>query len=244
MRLADFGNALYIPALAPVGTNNAVDFFTKANSMNDSNSSSSLPQMERKASNPALLGMLPRRLSVAAMNNLNIETRARSAFDDPSYQLRDGVGRGTQSYNAPELLVVDGIYSLPVDIYSLGVTFYSMISAKDPFDQARSGVEMLMGIKRGFFESGLQSPLTNTAQSTLAEASSPVRQPGSRSPTPGLMSNDPLVWRFLNGDIVEDKIVQLIKQCLSRDPKKRPTAKELVDFLEELDDFVPIEEKL
>jgi len=50
--------------------------------------------------------------------------------------------------------------------------------------------------------------------------------------------------RFLNGEIAEPKIVDLLKSCVDLDPKKRPTAKKILEMLMEIDDFVPLEEKL
>jgi len=50
--------------------------------------------------------------------------------------------------------------------------------------------------------------------------------------------------RFLNGEIAEPKIVDLLKSCVDLDPKKRPTATKILELLMEIDDFVPLEEKL
>jgi len=50
--------------------------------------------------------------------------------------------------------------------------------------------------------------------------------------------------RFLNGEIAEPKIVDLLMQCVDLDPMKRPTASKILETLMEIDDYVPLEEKL
>jgi len=75
-----------------------------------------------------------------------------------SPQLRDGLGRGTQAYSAPELLTPPTPYSFPVDIYSAGVTLCSVISGLEPFSKCKSSVHILMSVRKGFFESGMQGP--------------------------------------------------------------------------------------
>ncbi|KAI9207510.1 kinase-like domain-containing protein [Polychytrium aggregatum] len=72
------------------------------------------------------------------------------------FQLRDGLGRGTQAYTAPELFTTDP-YGTAVDVYSAGVTLYTLISLVEPFSRSKTSVQMLLGIRRGFFESGLQA---------------------------------------------------------------------------------------
>ncbi|KAJ3212593.1 hypothetical protein HK099_007702, partial [Clydaea vesicula] len=71
--------------------------------------------------------------------------------------LDDGLGRGTQAYSAPEMLSPPTIYSFPVDVYSVGVTLITLTTGVEPFSLARNSVHMIMGIKKGFFESGLQA---------------------------------------------------------------------------------------
>jgi len=50
--------------------------------------------------------------------------------------------------------------------------------------------------------------------------------------------------RFLNGEIAEPKIVDLLSRCVDIDPLKRPTAEKMLEELMEIDDYVPLEEKL
>ncbi|ORX45957.1 kinase-like protein [Piromyces finnis] len=50
--------------------------------------------------------------------------------------------------------------------------------------------------------------------------------------------------RFLNGEMAEPKIVDLLKSCVDLDPKKRPTALKILETLQEIDDYVSLEEKL
>lgn len=71
--------------------------------------------------------------------------------------LTDGLGRGTQAYSAPELLTPGAVYSFPVDIYSTGVTLYTLISGLEPFSKCRNAVHILVSIQKGFFESGMQT---------------------------------------------------------------------------------------
>ncbi|KAI8804857.1 hypothetical protein BJ742DRAFT_429293 [Cladochytrium replicatum] len=97
--------------------------------------------------------------------------------------LRDGIGRGTQAYSAPELFQTGGggagtgsvgssgggmspydseddgygSYSYPVDLYSLGVTLFTVMTGKEPFARAKNAVHMMVGITKGFFESGMQA---------------------------------------------------------------------------------------
>ncbi|KAJ1535434.1 hypothetical protein HK405_015685, partial [Cladochytrium tenue] len=82
--------------------------------------------------------------------------------------LRDGLGRGTQAYSAPELFEWSsgsgggggdgdgGTYSFPVDIYSVGVTLHVAATGAEPFALSRGAVHMLMAIRRGYWASGLQ----------------------------------------------------------------------------------------
>jgi len=133
-----------------------------------------------------------------------------------SASLTDGIGRGTQSYSAPELYSGKGIYSYPIDIYSLGVTLYTLITGQEPFSLAKSSVHMMMGIRKGFFESGMQN----------------------------LPHDDETMYRYPNAEIVDSKIIHLLKTCLHRDPNLRPTASQLVIALAELDDFIPVDERI
>lgn len=73
--------------------------------------------------------------------------------------LHDASGRGTTVYCAPETLKPDGMYSFPVDMYSLGCIIFGMITLVAPFGKDKTGmgsVGVMMAILRGFFESRCQ----------------------------------------------------------------------------------------
>ena len=69
--------------------------------------------------------------------------------------LHDGAARGTLAYTAPEL-IQNQSYSFQADIYSFGIVLYFLLSGLDPFARSKSNIYMIMGIKRGFFDSGMQ----------------------------------------------------------------------------------------
>lgn len=197
--------------------------------------------------------LLRRKISTESGTSEELSPGAKSsttAYGSPTpsvHSLRDGLGRGTQAFSAPEILAIDGEYSTPVDVYSLGVTMYTIISGKEPFDQARSGMEMLLGIKKGFFESGLQSPFYTSTTSHSASYSSSGgnynypkfsssltsnQPPNSTSSTTAVSITD---WVFLNGETVPLELKQLIKSCLAKSPLKRPSAQQVFDQLMSLD---------
>lgn len=72
-----------------------------------------------------------------------------------SQTLYDGAARGTLAYTAPELLQ-NHSYSFQADIYSFGIVLFFLLSGLDPFARSKSNIYMIIGIKRGFFESGMQ----------------------------------------------------------------------------------------
>ena len=73
----------------------------------------------------------------------------------PTALLKDGIGKGTQAYTAPEILRgLDGAYTLSADVYSLGCTFYTLLTGREPFSDVRNPAYQLVYIRRGFFESG------------------------------------------------------------------------------------------
>lgn len=123
----------------------------------------------------------------------------------PSYSnsqsLEDGIGRGTLAYTAPEL-VHNRPYTFSVDVYSLGVTLYSLISGLDPFTNAKTNIQIIMGIKRGFFASGMQPEWNG---------------------------------RYLNGEHMDPKIMDLIQTMVELEPSSRPTARRVLEVLEKLD---------
>ena len=123
----------------------------------------------------------------------------------PTYQnsqsLKDGIGRGTLAYTAPEV-ILNQPYTFSVDIYSLGVTFFSLVTGANPFLLAKTNIQMMMGIKRGFFGSNMQSSFNG---------------------------------RFLTGEQVDARIIALIEQMVDLDPTNRPSAKQVIEILEQID---------
>ena len=121
--------------------------------------------------------------------------------DGDILQLKDALGLGTQSYSAPETLNANTSYSFPIDIYSTGVTLFIIISVTEPFKFATSPVHLILGIKRGFFESGLQSI-------------DPID-----------------VVRFNNGEIVDISFINIIQRMVSLNPDERPTPIQVFELL-------------
>ncbi|KAI9356190.1 hypothetical protein DFJ73DRAFT_234951 [Zopfochytrium polystomum] len=115
--------------------------------------------------------------------------------------LVDGLGRGTQAYTAPELFdTPPTTYSFPIDVYSLGVTMHVAATAADPFCQSRTAVQMLMGIRRGYWASGLQ--------------------------VEGASADDGVA--FPGGEMLDRELAGVMSKCVERDPAARPTAREVV----------------
>ncbi|KAI8807868.1 hypothetical protein BJ742DRAFT_300773 [Cladochytrium replicatum] len=216
--------------------------------------------------------------------------------------LRDGIGRGTQAYSAPELFQTGvggagtgsvgssgggmspydseddgyGSYSYPVDLYSLGVTLFTVMTGKEPFARAKNAVHMMVGITKGFFESGMQAgfgaggPALEDYRSAAEEAAAaredmaehglqgrtaqssgssgttpavirgqtPTASPASRLLAPGAVGRSRgQVLQYINGEAVDRETVSLLKRLLSKDPRARPTADELVEELAKMDDI-------
>ena len=72
-----------------------------------------------------------------------------------SQTLYNGSARGTLAYTAPEMILNES-YSFQSDIYSFGIVLYFLISGLEPFALSRSNIYIIIGIKRGFFDSGMQ----------------------------------------------------------------------------------------
>jgi len=66
----------------------------------------------------------------------------------PGEFMDDGLGRGTTPYMAPEILM-QRQYTHLIDVYSLGVVFWVMLTGRMPFDNIPSSVGMLVAIKGG-----------------------------------------------------------------------------------------------
>ncbi|KAI8832503.1 kinase-like domain-containing protein [Chytridium lagenaria] len=163
--------------------------------------------------------------------------------------LRDGLGRGTQAYSAPELFIMTGpdpgVYSFPIDIYSVGVTLYVMATGIEPFQAARSSVHMMMAIKKGFWASGMQPGISTQgpilASSALPGGESPRRAAASSTTTDDARSagrstflSTPIergghgFLKFGNGDRLHETAVRILCACVEKEPEMRPSATELV----------------
>ncbi|KAJ3317950.1 hypothetical protein HDV06_001024 [Boothiomyces sp. JEL0866] len=129
--------------------------------------------------------------------------------------LFDGLGKGTLAYSAPEVITPNSSYSFPIDMYSLGVTLYTVISGKEPFGDCNSTVRMMLLIQRGFF------------------------QPESQPPVNSWKYSDPFdfSWHYPNGEKVDSRVIDAIV-CLTKvNPDERPTAKKLVKLLQSIQDL-------
>lgn len=126
-------------------------------------------------------------------------------------QLSDdnGLDRSTPPYTAPELFTPT--YSHPVDVYSLGITFYVLLTAHEPYALARTPLQILMGARKGFFESGMQDLHPR-----------------------GLRQGSPL--RFLSGEMVDEGVIKVLEGCLEKDPGKRWTAARVRRELERVEE--------
>jgi serine/threonine protein kinase len=134
--------------------------------------------------------------------------------------LTDGLGKGTLVYSAPELVTLGMIYSYPVDIYSVGVTLYTLctlylhsnhlVSGIEPFSllSKTSAVQTLIAIRSGFFECGMN--------------------PGGG----GVVGRNE--WVF-GGNSHEDQIpfLDIVRKCLRVDAGRRPSGEELGFMVEE-----------
>ncbi|KAJ3018541.1 hypothetical protein HKX48_002820 [Thoreauomyces humboldtii] len=159
-------------------------------------------------------------------------------FGNACFTLHMGLVRGTAPYSAPELFTPALPYSFPVDIYSLGVTLYTLITGVEPFSLARTTTQLYMGVRRGFFASGLQ--LGVSAEGIVAQALAAAAGAAATSPTSPLSARGPITGsvprvRFLNGDTVDLRICEIVQRCLDPDPSKRFSAAELVAELDKLE---------
>ncbi|KAJ3197165.1 hypothetical protein HK101_005682, partial [Irineochytrium annulatum] len=132
------------------------------------------------------------------------------------------------AYSAPELFATGpqadaGCYSFPIDIYSVGVTLYVMVSGLEPFQMCRSSVHMMMAIRKGFWASGMQPGIGPYG---------PMMNGGSAKG--GFVERGGHGYlKFANGDRLDEVAVKLLCACVEREPSGRPTAKELVIKIKE-----------
>lgn len=106
--------------------------------------------------------------------------------------ISESFGLGTLFYTAPELLSnnSDLFYDQSIDMYSIGVMLYSIVTGRKPFEDliGTSTVKQLISVKKGFFESGY----------------------------------NPISDNLKYGD--------LIRRLTLKDPKKRPTASQVLSL--------------
>ncbi|KAJ3106539.1 hypothetical protein HDU97_006132 [Phlyctochytrium planicorne] len=235
VRLADFGNASFVPACASPTMMHDPDLgFAPATV-----TTPSFPPSTTSLALPSPGDGPPPSPTYSA----------GSAYSSSMSSLRDGLGRGTQAYSAPELFETTGpdpgVYSFPIDIYSVGVTLYVMVTALEPFATARSSVHMMMAIKKGFWGSGMQpgistfgpvlaSELPQNKSRTSTPTTTDVTPAGSAVRTPSHFLSTPPergghgFLKFGNGDRLHETAVRMICACVEKEPTKRPTASELV----------------
>ena len=116
-----------------------------------------------------------------------------------SQMLNDGTGRSTPSYTAPELFTIDQNYSFEVDVYSVGVILYVLISKQEPFPNCRNTVQIIQHSRAGFFNNNNQS----------------------LDPSNGY-------WKFHNSEDVPHEIISLMCDLLQISAGDRPTIVEVV----------------
>ena len=126
-----------------------------------------------------------------------------------SQTLTNGAGRGTLAYTAPEMFDQSESYTFSIDIYALGVLIFCIISGNQPFKRFTSNVQILLAIKRGFF---------NTDNQAL------VSKWKNPDPSDGQ-------WQFPNGEHVPEYLRNLVFQMTNLKQHNRPSASSALDYL-------------
>ncbi|KAI9338243.1 kinase-like domain-containing protein [Obelidium mucronatum] len=200
---------------------------------------------------------------------------AASVRSSRTGSLTDGLGRGTQAYMAPEMFTLPtgsaAEYSFAVDVYAVGVTLFVAVTGVQPFNGAQGSVYMMMGIRRGFWASGLQTgfgvygpevssmpkggeTVDQAVAGTFARNGAEMRKSlcqgggSSSAGVSGIKANRWLqegdcvaggegVLRFGGsggGSRLDPEAVRIMCACLEMDGGVRPTARELVVWLNTL----------
>ena len=71
-------------------------------------------------------------------------------------------GCGTQVYTAPEILKRTNKYTNAVDIYSMGVTMYYLLTGIDPYYKIKFPIQIVIGATNGFFKCGYNEDLVSS----------------------------------------------------------------------------------
>lgn len=206
IRLADFGNSCFVPEVDQVFEPESETSISPNQNLDiDDHPYDQFLSIDTHKFNlnPEYQTITPKSSSSSLRSKLSIVPGTPKSPN--GHQLSDGLGRGTQAYTAPEIYLHDALYSFPSDIYSLGVILFTLISGNEPFCSAKTTHMLNIGIKRGFFESGMQRMNGDDANDST--------------------------WMFLNGEKVPFAIEVIVRSMVSKDAKKRPTAKECVDML-------------
>jgi serine/threonine protein kinase len=119
-----------------------------------------------------------------------------------SQTLTNGAGLGTLAYTAPEMFDSSESYTFAIDIYALGVLLFTIISGNQPFKRFTSNVQIILAIKRGFFNSNSQALVYKWKIPDPAE----------------------LHWQFPNGEHVPQYLMNLVLSMTNMKQSERPKA--------------------
>ena len=140
-------------------------------------------------------------------------------------------GRGTTVFQAPELFNKSTThYDNSIDMYSLGVSLWvTAILGKEPFGRIQNIGMLHQIIQRGFLLSELNWPpeiLHSDLQDCEIKACFPDKldnnAKGVYNPYNGR------VLRFLNGEVVDVWLYELLRDCVSTKIENRPSPKEFL----------------
>ena len=118
-----------------------------------------------------------------------------------------------------------GFYSFPVDVYSVGVTLFVACTGVEPFAHIRSSVHMMMAIRKGFWNSGMQGV------SGIGPEGPEVLIKETRGDKTEIVRRGSGRLLFINGDELDLEISGILVRCVDKDPSNRPNARELAALL-------------
>lgn len=139
---------------------------------------------------------------------------------------------GTTAYSAPECLSMHPTISPASDIYSAGATLYTLSSGgRVPF-QGLSGAQLIIRIREGFFRAVRTAALPHDPLNPLINPhiTCTAINGGSESDLNNNTTNDQhssvcKEWR---------RLCRLLVWCTRTDPADRPTAKQVIQEIEEI----------